>query len=54
MKLKNNNIYYMLNDSSVIHMESYNYLDSVGYNCTIEGFKSNKKEADNHCLDNLF
>lgn len=39
---QNNNIYYMLNDSSVIHMESYNYLDSVGYNCTIEGFKANK------------
>jgi lipopolysaccharide export system permease protein len=39
---QNNNIYSMLNDSSVIHMESYNYADSVGYNCTIEGFKNNK------------
>ncbi|MES2725738.1 MAG: LptF/LptG family permease [Bacteroidota bacterium] len=39
---QNNNIYYMINDSSVIHMESYNYLDSVGYNCTIEGYSKNK------------
>ena len=39
---QNNNIYSMLNDSTVIHMESYNYTDSVGYNCTIEGFKNNK------------
>lgn len=39
---QNNNIYYMLNDSSIIHMESYNYLDSVGFNCTLESFKDNK------------
>lgn len=42
VETQNNNIYYMLNDSSVIHMESYNYIDSVGFNCTIEGFRNSK------------
>jgi lipopolysaccharide export system permease protein len=39
---QNNNIYSMLSDSSVIHMESYNYSDSVGYNCTLEAYANNK------------
>lgn len=39
---QNNNIYYMLNDSAVIHMQSFNYIDSVGFNCSIESLKNHK------------
>jgi lipopolysaccharide export system permease protein len=39
---QNNNVYYMLNDSAVIHMESFNYSDSIGFNCSIESYVNNK------------
>jgi len=39
---ENDNIYSMLNDTNVIHMQSFNYRDSVGFNCTVESFKQNK------------
>ncbi len=39
---RNDNIYYMLNDSTIIHMQSFNYIDSVGFSCSIEAFSQNK------------
>lgn len=42
---ENNNIYSMINDSSVIHMESFNYRDSVGFNVIIEGFTGSKLQS---------
>jgi len=37
----NNNIFNTLNDSNVIHMESFNYFDSIGFNFSLESFKNN-------------
>ena len=39
---QNNNIYNMLNDSNMIHMESFNYNDSSGFNFNLESFKNGK------------
>lgn len=39
---QNNNIYNMLNDSNLIHMESFNYVDSSGFNFNLESFSSGK------------
>ncbi|OYU96364.1 MAG: permease [Bacteroidetes bacterium B1(2017)] len=39
---QNNNIYNMLNDSNLIHMESFNYIDSSGFNFNLESFKEGK------------
>jgi lipopolysaccharide export system permease protein len=42
---ENNNIYSMLNDSNIIHMESFNYTDSIGFNVVIEGFSGSKLQS---------
>jgi lipopolysaccharide export system permease protein len=39
---QNNNIFNMLNDSNLIHMESFNYIDSSGYNFNLESFANGK------------
>lgn len=39
---QNNNIYNMLNDSNLIHMESFNYIDSSGFNFNLESFANGK------------
>jgi lipopolysaccharide export system permease protein len=39
---QNNNIYNMLNDSNLIHMESFNYVDSSGFNVNLESFVNGK------------
>ncbi|MDP1727783.1 MAG: LptF/LptG family permease [Bacteroidota bacterium] len=39
---QSNNIYNMLNDSNIIHMESFNYSDSSGFNFNLEGFANGK------------
>lgn len=39
---QNNNIYSMMNDSNIIHMESFNYVDSVGFNVVIESLANGK------------
>ncbi|MFN4083415.1 MAG: LptF/LptG family permease [Bacteroidia bacterium] len=39
---ENNNLYSMLNDSSVIHMESFNYTDSIGFNVVLECFSQSR------------
>lgn len=39
---QNNNIYNMLNDSNLIHMESFNYVDSSGFNFNLESFSDGK------------
>jgi lipopolysaccharide export system permease protein len=39
---QNNNIFNMLNDSNLIHMESFNYIDSSGYNFNLESFSNGK------------
>ncbi len=39
---QNNNIYNMLNDSNMIHMESFNYVDSSGFNFNLESFSNGK------------
>lgn len=39
---QNNNIYNMLNDSNMIHMESFNYADSSGFNFNLESFANGK------------
>ncbi len=39
---QNNNIYNMLNDSNLIHMESFNYIDSSGFNFNLESFSNGK------------
>lgn len=39
---QNNNIFNMLNDSNLIHMESFNYVDSSGYNFNLESFANGR------------
>ncbi|GAB1447954.1 MAG: LptF/LptG family permease [Bacteroidetes bacterium] len=39
---QNNNIYNMLDENNIIHMESFNYEDSVGFNFTLEAFRDGK------------
>ncbi len=39
---QNNNIYNMINDSNIIHMESFNYSDSSGFNFNLESFSNGK------------
>jgi lipopolysaccharide export system permease protein len=39
---QNNNIYNMLNDSNMIHMESFNYIDSSGFNFNLESFANGR------------
>jgi lipopolysaccharide export system permease protein len=39
---QNNNIYNMLNDSNMIHMESFNYVDSSGFDFNLESFANGK------------
>jgi lipopolysaccharide export system permease protein len=39
---QNNNIYNMLNDSNLLHIESFNYVDSSGFNFNLESFSNGK------------
>lgn len=39
---QNNNISYVINGSTILHLESFNYLDSTGYNISLEEFKNNQ------------
>ena len=42
VQTQNNNIFNMLDDNNIIHMESFNYKDSVGFNFTLEAFRDGK------------
>lgn len=42
VQTQNNNIFNMLDENNVIHMESFNYEDSVGFNFTLESLKDGK------------
>lgn len=42
VQTQNNNIYNMLNDSNLIHMESFNYVDSSGFNFNLESFNNGR------------
>ncbi|MCZ2140284.1 MAG: LptF/LptG family permease [Bacteroidia bacterium] len=39
---QSNNISYVIEPGTMLHMESFNYLDSTGFNASIERFENNK------------
>jgi lipopolysaccharide export system permease protein len=41
-QVQNNNIYYQIEKGSLIHMESFNYIDSIGFNFSMENNVDNK------------
>lgn len=40
--VESNNISCQIEEGTILHMESFNYLDSVGYNVSLEYFKDNR------------
>lgn len=39
---QNNNISFVIEPGTILHLESFNYLDSTGFNASIERFENNK------------
>lgn len=39
---QSNNISYVIEPGTILHLESFNYLDSTGFNASIERFENNK------------